>query len=431
VISNNIFRLGCALVVFNSNCLTQLLGQGSKADYERAMGLRDRVRNKVFKKHVKPKWSADGDRFWYRNDLSTGRREFVLVDTSKGERRLAFDHVKVAVTLANALGQSVDAEKLPIDELAFTDNPNRLRLIGKGNSWELDLKTSELGEFTSSVKEPLLLEPPEAIRPSGSNGPETYVTFRNVTDQIIRLVWVSGDGGRHLYEVIGDKSEFKQHTYANHVWLIETEKGRRIGIYEAKPGNPTVIIDGRTKALKKSTVKSDEDYEQPEHEKYSSPRGLRSPDGKWEVLLKEHNLWIRGKDGEHLQLSKDGTDEDGYHRGDIHWSPDSTQLAALRTLKEEEHLVNVVESSPNDQLQPKLHSFRYLKPGDRVAKQRPKLFNVSKRQEIQIEQGLFDNPWRINRIRWAKNSREFTFEYNERGHQVLGSSENLVGKRVG
>ena len=218
------------------------------------MGLRDRVRNKVFKKHVNPKWSADGDRFWYRNDLSTDRREFVLVDTSKGERQLAFDHVKVAATLTNALGQSVDPEKLPIDELAFTDNPNRLRLIGKGNSWELDLKTSELGKFTSSVKELLLLEPPEAIRPSGSNGPETYVTFRNVTDQIIRLVWVSGDGGRHLYEVIGDKSEFKQHTYANHVWLIETEEGKHLGIYEAKPGNPTVIIDGRTNALKKNTT---------------------------------------------------------------------------------------------------------------------------------------------------------------------------------
>ena len=419
MISNNIFRLGCALVVFSSNCLTQLFGQGSKGDYERAMGLRDGVRNKVFKKHVNPKWSADGGRFWYRNDLSTDRREFVLVDTTKGERRLAFNHVKVAAALTNAIGQSVDAEKLPIDELAFTDNPNRLRLIGKGNSWELDLKTSELGDLTSSVKEPLLLEPPEAIRPSGSNGQETYVTFRNVTDQVIRLVWVSGDGGRHLYEVIGDQSEFKQHTYANHVWLIETEEGKRLGIYEAKPGNPIVIIDGRTNELKKSSAKSDEDYEQPAHEKYSSPRGLRSPDGKWEVLIKEHNLWLRGMDGQHLQLSKDGTHEDGYRKGDIHWSPDSKHLAGLRTLKEEEHLVNVVESSPKDQLQPKLHSFRYLKPGDRVAKQLPKLFNIRKRQEIQIEQGLFNNPWRINRIRWAKNSREFTFEYNERGHQVL------------
>ena len=93
------------------------------------MGLRDGVRNKVFKKHVNPKWSADGGRFWYRNDLSTDRREFVLVDTTKGERRLAFNHVKVAAALTNAIGQSVDAEKLPIDELAFTDNPNRLRLI--------------------------------------------------------------------------------------------------------------------------------------------------------------------------------------------------------------------------------------------------------------------------------------------------------------
>ena len=177
MISNNIIRLACALVVFNFNCLTQLFGQGSKADYERAMGLRDKVRNKVFKKHVNPKWSTDGDRFWYRNDLSNDRREFVLVNTSKGERQLAFDHVKVAATLTNALGQSVDAEKLPINELNFTDNPNRLRLIGKDKSWELDLKTSKLSEFTSSVNEPLLLEPPGAIRPSGSNGPETYVTF--------------------------------------------------------------------------------------------------------------------------------------------------------------------------------------------------------------------------------------------------------------
>lgn len=230
---------------------------------------------------------------------------------------------------------------------------------------------------------------------------------------------MSGEGGRHIYEVIGNKSEFKQHTFANHVWLIETEEGKHLGIYEAKPGNSTVIIDGRTKALKKSAVGPDEDYEQPEHEKYSSPRGSRSPDKKWEVLLKEHNLWIQSKDGQHVQLSKDGTDEDGYRTGDIHWSPDSQRLAALRTLKEEEHLVNIVESSPKDQLQPKLHSFRYLKPSDRVAKQRPKLFNVTKRQEIQIEQGLFNNPWRINRIRWAKNSREFTFEYNERGHQVF------------
>ena len=140
--------------------MTQLFAQGSKADYERAMGLRDKVRNKVFKKDVNPKWSADGDRFWYRNDLSNDRREFVLVNASKGERQLAFDHVKVAETLTNTLGQSVDAEKLPINELAFTDNPNQLHLIGKNNIWVLDLKNNELGEFTLPSNEPLLLEPP-------------------------------------------------------------------------------------------------------------------------------------------------------------------------------------------------------------------------------------------------------------------------------
>ena len=106
VISNNIIRLGSALAVVSFSCMTPLFGQGSKADYERAMGLRDKVRNKVFKKNVNPKWSRDGNRFWYRNDLSNERREFVLVNTNKGERQLAFDHVKVAATFTETLEQS-------------------------------------------------------------------------------------------------------------------------------------------------------------------------------------------------------------------------------------------------------------------------------------------------------------------------------------
>ena len=45
-------------------------GQGTRADYERAFGLREATANKVFKQQVRPNWSSDNTRFWYRNDLA-------------------------------------------------------------------------------------------------------------------------------------------------------------------------------------------------------------------------------------------------------------------------------------------------------------------------------------------------------------------------
>ena len=64
---------------------------GTAADYERAAKLHGLTQDKVFKAAVAAHWFADGDRFWYRNDLAGGDREFILVDAFKGERKAAFD----------------------------------------------------------------------------------------------------------------------------------------------------------------------------------------------------------------------------------------------------------------------------------------------------------------------------------------------------
>ena len=100
--------------------------------------------------------------------------------------------------------------------------------------------------------------------------------------------------------------------------------------------------------------------------------------------------------------------------------------------------MNVIESSPRDQLQPKLSSYDYLKPGDRIAHPRPQLFHVATRQQVAIRDDLFANPWSIEDIRWSADSSRFTFVYNQRGHQVLrvvavdaatGSARALVDER--
>ena len=144
-----------------------------------------------------------------------------------------------------------------------------------------------------------------------------------------------------------------------------------------------------------------------------------SPDGKWKAFVREANVWVRASEGgAEFQLTREGTANDGY-KEEFAWSPDSRRLVAMRELKGDERKVYLIESSPKDQLQPKLLSYDYLKPGDKIPQEKPHLFDMEKRAEIPVADALFQNPWSIENVRWEPDSRRFTFVYNQRGHQVL------------
>ena len=151
----------------------------------------------------------------------------------------------------------------------------------------------------------------------------------------------------------------------------------------------------------------------------NSPRNEDSPDGKWSVLVRDHDLILREKGTSHeSELSFEGIESDGYE-GEVFWSPDSSRLVAYRTAKGDDHKVNLIESTPKNKLQPVLHAMDYLKPGDRVPVTKPHLFDVATRKEIPISDALFPSPWEVNDVRWSADSARFTFAYNQRGHQVL------------
>ncbi|HAB11491.1 MAG TPA: peptidase S9 [Planctomycetaceae bacterium] len=152
---------------------------------------------------------------------------------------------------------------------------------------------------------------------------------------------------------------------------------------------------------------------------FESPKNRRSPDGAWEVFVKEHDLHLRNREtGSELRLSHGG-DQKRSWSDNVFWAPDSKRLVAYRTRRGAEHTVHMVESSPEKRLQPKLHSHQYLKPGDEIPLTRPHLFDVSSGREIPVSDKLFSNPWRVRELRWNKAGDRFTFRYNQRGHQVL------------
>lgn len=147
----------------------------------------------------------------------------------------------------------------------------------------------------------------------------------------------------------------------------------------------------------------------------------RSPDGRWQASVRDHNLHLQALGQGHgpdRVLSREGNIDDGYS-ADVVWSPDSRRLIAWRHMRPQEHKVYYVESSPADQLQPKLESIDYLKPGDRIPQRKPHLFDVEKGVEIPLSDALFPNPWEMEPLGWEADSGRFLVVYNQRGHQVM------------
>ncbi|MEW6208013.1 MAG: DPP IV N-terminal domain-containing protein [Acidobacteriota bacterium] len=155
-------------------------------------------------------------------------------------------------------------------------------------------------------------------------------------------------------------------------------------------------------------------------------RGMRppdepkaSPDGKWEAIINNFNLTIREKGKkESVSLSLDGSEGNYYDARSIVWSPDSKKIAVYRVRPGYHRKIQYIESSPSDQLQPKYSSIEYAKPGDALDLQQPVIFHIETRQQVNIDNTLFPNPYQLSRLEWRKDGRAITFEYNQRGHQV-------------
>lgn len=173
----------------------------------------------------------------------------------------------------------------------------------------------------------------------------------------------------------------------------------------------------------------------------SNATSVKSDDGQREAFVRDHNLWVRRVEiQDEKQLTEYGSATNSFHRDairlraigmnydqadfpdslpDVIWSPDSKKLIAIQTTVVPEPRVHLVVSSPAGQLQPKLDSYPYIKPGDPIPIKQLHMFDVESGAEIELDASMFHNPWDLSRIVWSKDSSRFYFLYNQRGHQVL------------
>ena len=295
-------------------------GQVTRADYDRALGLREKYEALATGIPEPATWVPNSPRFWYRRSV-LGGQEFILMDATTREKRPAFDHARLASELSRLMNDSWPAHRLPFNTFRFVKNEQAIEF-----QLEAARVTCPLSDYTcTKVDRPT---PPGALR--GVNGP-------------VR--------GPHV--VPGDVSK-------------------------------------------------------------------RSPDGKFEAIVQNFNLAVRDLGTKTvLPLSTDGSEGNFYEVDSVVWSPDSTKLAAYRVRPGYRRTVHYVESSPEDQLQPRHWTLQYAKPGDQLDLEQPVVFHLNPAKRVEITNELFPNPYELSDLVWRKDGRAVTFEYNQRGHQVF------------
>ncbi len=113
----------------------------------------------VYKSRITPHWFSNNNRFWYRNDLAGGAKEFILVDAQRGTREAAFDHAKLAAALSKASGADCKADRLPFDGISFDEAGNAVRFKVGDAAWQCDLTSYQISRIDQIEQTPAAAEP--------------------------------------------------------------------------------------------------------------------------------------------------------------------------------------------------------------------------------------------------------------------------------
>lgn len=327
--------------------------------------------------------------------------------------------------------------------------------------------------------EPQVLNVPERTLPSVEEALAIGGSFRGkVTRDSVKPYWFNNEGqfwykrnledGKHQFRLVDAITGINKEAFDHDLVAVAMStlagselKSDRLPIesLQMNGGSNRMTLRGREgswlwnpdfshliKLNEKSSNQTNQSANLSQEERRGRPQRnaeaeVTSPDGQWKVVVKEHNLWLEDvESGRQSPLSFDGNPGRSYQptadrerfvgmqyqrenpapgRPHVYWSPNSKWLVAMKYEPGVERHVHLIESSPKDQLQPKLHSYSYLKPGDKMPVQKPALFNVQTQKEVMLDDSLYETPWSINRLRWDQDSRRFTFLYNQRGHQAL------------
>jgi dipeptidyl aminopeptidase/acylaminoacyl peptidase len=380
-------------VVLAALCLALGMFAGKASAQQRRGGFGQPERG-VYKARITPHWFQDGARFWYRNDLRGGAKEFILADAEKGARQPAFDHAKLAAALSKAADQEFKADKLPFSEIEFIESGGAIKFDAANKTWRCDL-----------------------------NSYECSVTGTNSSTSIFSPAAMSGetqlaatDSGSENHFSPEAESDFSPATFDERPSPQQQEQ--QTGQQQEQ---------GRGRGQRQGGGRR------------GGPGGdLRSPDEKWTAFTRAQNVFVRSEaDSKEFQLSEDGKEGNAYSR--LEWSPDSQSLVAWRVEPGERKEVYLVQSSPAGGGRAVLRTRPYAQAGDKFTMYEVNVFDVANRKQIKPEVDRYEHEYETPRIHWSRDQRHFAYQQEDRGHQRLrvmevdcqnGAVRNVIDERT-
>jgi dipeptidyl-peptidase 4 len=400
-----------------SSCSCRAAAQGMAANYERSANFAQRVKDAYTETTVSPHWIAHSSTFWYRRDIAPGQFSFVSVDAEQGVRRPAFDHEGLAKAL-NDEGAKADANALPFAWIDLSSDGECVKFRIGEKKWQFR-DNGTLTEYDGEINEETL-KPMRNEKPSDMTRASTAITFTNRTKGPISLFWIDWDGNAKHYVTVEAGQSDRRQTYTGHVWRVSnSETDESIASFIAQYNDSIAVIEEGMTSVTEAIEKSPEEkHPQRPHSPRLRVESSGTPQPPSQAFVRDYNVWVRDADDRETQLSTSGTKENPFD-DEIYQSPDDRFAVVCQYTPEQEHTVYQVESSPKDQIQPRLKQFQYLKPGDKVRIDRPKMFDLAEKKEVTTDDSLFQNPFDIQDMGWSTDGREYRFLYNQRGHQVL------------
>ena len=212
-------------------------------------------------------------------------------------------------------------------------------------------------------------------------------------------------------------------------YQISTPQGKRYVVYDADKASSSIFnskeeldkaLGIKPRPAHKPRFKPQRERHWMEVDEENDPRPIVSPDGKQDAFIEEYNVVIHNTDEPYhmtRRLTQDGT-IGKYYSNRIQWSPDGKYILVCKRRPVEKRYVYYVESSPSDQLQPKLHKQEYAKPGDELPQHYPVIIEVATGKAVEADASLIDNQYDLEWLQWSPDSKYVTMEYNQRGHHL-------------
>lgn len=329
-----------------------------------------RVAKLVFDLSVEARWLKTADRFWYSYETPRGK-SWYLVDPAARSRRPLFDNARMAADLTRILLTPYDAQHLPIKTIKFVKNDTAIQFeieVPLDNDISVDGQVMKVSELEKRFLE----REKEKEKEQDTEMDKTRV----------------------------EKEKPKE----------PEKKTRALGFeYELRSGQLTLLKDYQPR---------------PKRPRWASI----SPDRKWVVFARDHNLFMMDADNyaralkkaddkaiQEIQLTTDGEEsysfgrrlreedikelqKDEKDRKDfrrpaitIFWSQDSKKFACIRQDERKVGELWVINSLANPR--PVLESYRYGMPGEANQPQPEILvFDLSSRERVRVKAEKFKDP---------------------------------------